>query len=203
MKKLGMIAVAMLVAGVVKALPAHEIDSFLVGPIPVTMEGKLITTNKNAGTVTGASVNGTDVEFAVVQVLAVDVQTDTVYVIGNDLSLVTTNQANTNTDFTGTIIWDGTDAVVEKGSKGSTTTLVPMHQVQQVVTVGSTISVSNSASATGENVISNSELLVTITSSEKTSKTGTNETGSAKFFGIWNEFDGTAVSGTIKAEKAK
>jgi hypothetical protein len=202
MKKVSIVAAILLAAETVGTW-GQEVDSFLVGPIPVTMEGKLISTNKGSGTVTGESVNGTDVEFAVVQLLATDVSTDTLYIIGSGLSLVTTNQAQTNVIFTGTEIWDGGDAVVEKESKGSTTTLVEMRQIQQVRGVDTDVTVSNSASATGENVISNSVLLVTITSSEKASKTGTNETGSAKFFGIWNEFDGTAVSGTIKAETTK
>jgi hypothetical protein len=204
MKKLSMIVVALLVAGVISswALPATEDDSFVFGPIPVTMTGKLISSVKaNTGTVNAESINGTNVEFAIAQFVA-GVSTDTFYVIGNGLSTVTTNQAgHTNVFLTGTVIWEGDDAVETKSNKTSSTTLIAMGQVQQVIGVDSSVAVSNSVSATGENVITNSVLLVTLSSSEKVSKGTTNTTGSATFTGIWNETDGTAVSGSMKAAK--
>ena len=203
MKKLSVIAVALLVAGTVSSW-AQEVDSFLLGPIPVTMTGKLSSSVKaNTGTVNAESINGSNVELAVVQFLDTGVETDTVYVIGSGLSLVTTNQASTNVDFTGTVIWEGDNAVVTKESKSSTTTVVAMRQVQRVIGVDTDVAVSNATSSIGANVISNSELLVTLTGSEKLTSAGTNSTGSAKFNGIWNEAVGTAVSGTIKVEKVK
>ncbi len=202
MKKLSIIAVTLLVAGTISSWAAEQ-DSFLVGPIPVTMTGKLSSSVKaNTGSVDAESINGTNVEFGVVQLLDTGVSTNTVYVIGNGLSTVTTNQAGTtNVIFTGTVIWDGADAVVTKSSKNSQTVLVGMQQVQRVIGVDTDVVVSNATSSIGANVITNSVLLVTVSESQSVKSGVTNNTGSAKFTGIWNETDGTAVSGTIKAVK--
>ena len=193
--------VGLLVAGTVSSW-AQEVDTFVVGPIPVAMTGKLSSSVKaNTGSVDAESINGTNVEFAIVQLLDTGVSTNTVYVIGNGLSTVTTNQVQTNTVFTGTVIWDGTDAVVTKSSKNSQTVLVGMQQVQRVIGVGTDVVVSNATSSIGANVITNSVLLVTVSESQSVKSGVTNNTGSAKFTGIWNETDNTAVSGTIKAAK--
>lgn len=203
MKKFSIIAITLVVAGTMSSW-AQEKDTFLVGPIPVDMVGKLSSTNaSNNGSVTGESVNSSNVEFAIVQLLDTGVSTDTVYVIGNGLSTVTTNQVKTNTVFTGTVIWDGDEAVVTKSSKSSQTVLVPMQQVQRVIGVDTDVVVSNATSSIGANVITNSVLLVTVSESQSVKSGVTNNTGSAKFTGIWNETDGTAVSGTIKAVKVK
>jgi hypothetical protein len=204
MKKLTVVALALLVAGAVSSWAAEK-DSFLVGPIPVTMTGKLSSSVKaNTGSVNAESINGTNVEFAIVQLLDAGVSTNTDYVIGNGLSTVTTNQAGTtNVIFTGTVIWAGDDAVVTKSSKNSQTVLVGMQQVQRVIGVGTDVAVSNSVSATGENVITNSVLLVTVSESQSVKSGVTNNTGSAKFTGIWNETDNTAVAGSVTAVKTK
>jgi hypothetical protein len=204
MKKLSIIAVTLVVAGTMSSW-AQEKDTFLVGPIPVTMTGKLSSSVKaNTGSVNAESINGSNVEFAIVQLLDTGVSTNTVYVIGNGLSTVTTNQSpHTNTVFTGTVIWDGDDAVVTKSSKNSQTVLVGMQQVQRVIGVDTDVVVSNATSSIGANVITNSVLLVTVSESQSVKSGVTNNTGSAKFTGIWNETDGTAVAGSITAVKVK
>jgi hypothetical protein len=192
MKKFGVIAVALLAAGVISSR-AQELDEFAFN-VPITFTAKL----SDGTAVTDATLGQGSLTLAKVLLINVGSPTGTTYVIGN--SLVLTNQVSgsvTNVKVDGTLVWDSMDFVVTSKPEAKKTAMVMAltEPAGGILDLDTDTSVSNAYG-----VISNSVLLLDVTLSASGRNTNIN-TVSGKFSGIW--FDGSnAVSGTIRTEEA-
>lgn len=189
MKKSGIMAAVLLVAGVVSSW-AQTNESILFN-IPITFSAKL-----SDGTVVtdGTLALGT-ITFAKLQIVE-GVRTDDVDVIGTSLGL--TNEVNgsvTNVAVTGTLVWSARDEVTLKTNKTSKSIVLEMAE-----DAGGIFDLTTQAPISDPfAVISNSVFLADLTVGSSGKSTNINSV-SGKFSGIW--FDrSTAFSGSIKTAK--
>ncbi len=199
MKKLHILTVALLVAGAVSSWAQVENDRIVFGPVPITFKGKL----SDGSTVTGATLNEGNLEFAAVQLIGPDVSrashTGTVFhVIGSSIGLSNVvTDAGTNAYLAGTDIWDDTDGsggaddvdVSKSSSKPQTFGVFGGAQIDMFT---------GHQDSNVFSVVSNTVLFVVF--SESSSTKSTNVSGSV--VGVWKE-GSTTVKGTISTEKVK
>jgi len=205
MKKLSLIAVTLLVAGVANCL-AQATGSILFGPVNISFKGVLSDKTKvTDATLTGApGVGGGTLEFAEVEfstavsggagIFGNVVSGQVVDVLGTGIGTVNVGSTNVPTnDVVGTVIYGANDAVdLSKQSSKSQKYIAVFGEVGAVLaTNGVTLIKSNL-----DTVVSNSVLLVSSTLTDP--KSSTNVT--AKVSGIW--FAGkTSVAGTVGKAK--
>jgi hypothetical protein len=188
MKTFVIIATALLIAGSA-TVRAQETDEIHFN-VPITFSGKLST----GETVTDASLNEGSLTFAEVQFISGTFTDQPVYVIGAGLGLTNTVVGfTTNVNLIGVSVWSGENSVVTSKPGSKTTTTVMGMSENQIDIFADTL-VTNA-----DTVISNSVLLLTVTTSISGKGTNVNDV-SAKFSGIW--YDGvSAISGSIKTAK--
>ena len=202
MKKLSIIAVTLLAAGVVSSL-AQTTGSLVFGPVPITFTGKL--SNKasvTTDTLTGL-VGGGTLEFAVVDFTGGS-STQQYAVIGTGIGQETVvSGSSTSVDLVGTYIFWSNDSVETDPAKKSATYVAAFSPIGFILGTNSASSYSIETNLWNGG-ISNSVLLVSSTVSDpsKGSKSTTNVT--AKVYGIWDEFSNLALtSGSIKTGSPK
>ena len=199
MKKLGIIAVSLLVARVASCWATVVTTGTVVfGPVPITFSGSLNTKAKvTDSTLTGITGVGSPLEFAVAQTVS-DGVTDTVYVIGTGLGVETViSDSTTSSVIVGTIVYS-TDDTVTLSTKNSGESFEGAFREDGSVLATNGVS---SIKSNLDTVISNSVLLVTGSGSDpsKGSKSTTN--ASAKVSGIWYSGQSVLTSGSIKTAK--
>jgi len=201
MKKLSIIAVALLVAGVVSSWATSTNLDVITYNVPITFKGTLSDKTK----VTDATLDQGSLTFAEVAYGTTTSTQTPFHVIGSGIGL-TNNVVSgvTNVELIGIDIWDdtsevgpGDESVVTSKAGAKATTLEGVFSQEQYDLFGR-------SNLTLNSVISNSVLLVTSTESDprskSSSKSTTNVTG--KIDGIWKD-GSTTVDGTISTFKAK
>jgi len=198
MKKLHVLTVALLVAGAVSSWAQVENDRIVFGPVPITFKGKL----SDGSTVTGATLNEGNLEFAAVQLIGPDVSrashtSEVFHVIGSSIGLSNVvSEAGTNAYLSGTDIWDDTDGIGADDTDVSKSASKP--QTFGVFGGAQINMFTGGSDSNGQSVVSNTVLFVVF--SESSSTKGTNVSGTV--VGVWKE-GSTTVKGTISTEKVK